>query len=64
MLQVEPNVGKFIVVWSILFLEVNIEHCILDFYQLDFKNDLPARKLPTHTLLHIFQWNIASYPVD
>ncbi len=43
-----------------LFITVNNEHHMLGFYQLDFTNYLPARKLPNQTLPGRFHQKIAS----
>ncbi len=43
-----------------LFIAVNNDHHMLDFYLLDFTNGLPVRKLPTQRLPGRFHQIIAS----
>ncbi len=49
-MQTRSSIDKFIVVSLMLFIAVNNEQYMLDFYQLDFISDLPARILSTQTL--------------
>ncbi len=60
LVNITSSIAKFIIAYSMLCISVNNEHHMLDFYHLDFTNELPARKLRTQTLPENCQLDVTS----